>query len=266
MSFAPEWLALREGADAEARSAELLEPLRRALRDRRLNRTPLVVRDLGCGTGSMGRWLSARLDGPQHWILHDHDPALLARAAAALAGPGRTTEPREGDLTALRADDLAGTDLVTASALLDLLTAKEVRSLAAACTAAGCPALLTLSVTGRVEFDPAEPLDAEFAAAFDEHQRRRTSGRRLLGPDAVPIATGAFEDLGGTVLTSPSPWWLGPRRPELTRWWLRDWVGTACEQRPELAPEAPAYLRRRLGAPFRVSVWHADLLALPGAP
>ncbi len=61
---------------------------------------------------------------------------------------------------------------MTASALLDLLTADEVDALADACAAAGCPALLTLSVTGSVGFFPAEPLDAVFAAAFDAHQRR----------------------------------------------------------------------------------------------
>ena len=70
--FAPEWLALREGADAAARSAELLEPLRA-----RLPEGERVIRDLGCGTGSMARWLVPRLPGPQHWILTDHDPALL---------------------------------------------------------------------------------------------------------------------------------------------------------------------------------------------
>ena len=82
---------------------------------------------------------------------------------------------------------------MTASALLDLLTADEVDALADACVAAGCPALLTLSVTGSVGFFPSEPLDAVFAAAFDAHQRRTVDGRRLLGPDAGAAAESAFD-------------------------------------------------------------------------
>ena len=261
MSFAPEWLALREQADADARAAELLDPLRRALVDR----NPLVIRDLGCGTGSMGRWLARRLDGPQHWVLHDRDRRLLDLAGATMTGQDITVETREGDLTALHADDLVGTSLVTASALLDLLTSDEVNGLAMACAGAGCPALLTLSVAGLVELDPPDPLDAEFTEAFNAHQRRSVDGRGLLGQDAVPAAVAAFERLGAAVSTRPSPWRLGSDRARLAQRWLRGWVDAACEQQRGLAQEAPAYLRRRLAGELRVVVHHTDLLALPTA-
>ncbi|MDQ2587332.1 class I SAM-dependent methyltransferase [Saccharothrix yanglingensis] len=252
--FAPEWLALREGADADARSTALVDRLVGI----HLNRDPLVVRDLGCGTGSQGRWLGRRLGGAQHWVLHDRDPRLLDLARSGVTGPGVTAETREGDLTALTAADLAGTSLVTASALLDLLTADQVRGLAGACAGAGCPALFTLSVVGRVEFAAAEALDAAFEAAFNDHQRRGG----LLGPDAVGAAAAAFGELGATVTTSPSPWRLGPERAALAREWLRGWVGAAVEQEPGLADEAPDYLRRKAADP-RVVVHHADLLAVP---
>lgn len=271
--FTPHWLALREDADAAARAADLLGPLRGHLAAAPRGTGPLVVRDLGCGTGSMGRWLSGRLPGPQHWILHDHDPALLALAAASLggltAGGGPVTaETREGDLTRLSAADLAGTSLVTASALLDLLTADEIDALAATCTTAGVPVLFGLSVVGEVELGPADPLDAEIAAAFDAHQRRRAGGRELLGPDALAAATLAFTRHGATVTTRPSPWRLGPNEAALTAEWLRGWVGAAVEQEPALAARAGAYLRRRLDAcaagELTAVVGHGDLLALPG--
>ena len=151
----PDWLALREPADAVARAPELPGSSRAARRAGR----PLVIRDLGCGSGSLGRWLAPQLPGPQHWILHDRDTALLARAEAtcpdaAADGTPITTEAEPGDLTRLDAAQLADTSLVTASALLDLLTADEVDALVDACTAAGCPALLTLSVAGSVGFVP----------------------------------------------------------------------------------------------------------------
>jgi hypothetical protein len=267
--LAPEWLGLRENADAAARAARLLELLRGWLPD-----GELVIRDLGCGTGAMSRWLAGRLPGPQHWVLHDRDPDLLARAAAGPPPADRDGWPvsvtlAPGDLTRLTAADLAGTSLVTASALLDLLTADEVDRLAEACVQAGCPALLTLSVTGRVGLTPSDPLDAEVAAAFDAHQRRTDVGRRLLGPDAVPVAVAAFQARGASVHRRPSPWRLGADRAGLAAEWLRGWVGAAREQRPDLATDA--YLRRRLDAcaasELRVVVHHGDLLALPpGGP
>ncbi|GAA0559695.1 methyltransferase domain-containing protein [Actinomadura livida] len=261
MSFDPSWLTLREGADAVARASELLDPLRDALPPGE----PLVIWDLGCGTGSLGRWLSGRLRGPQHWILQDHDPALLdlARENAYVTADGlpATIETRKGDLGSLRASDLVGASLVTASALLDVLTAAEIESVAAA---VGCPALLTLSVVGRVRLNPPDPLDGEIAAAFDAHQRRDG----LLGPDAVTAATEAFGRRGASVRTRPSPWRLGPGQAALTAEWLRGWVGAAVEQRPELGPAADDYLRRRLAecaaGGLTAEVHHVDLLALPG--
>jgi len=270
---APDWLALREGADASARSSELVERLRAHLTAGARPGAPAVIRDLGCGTGSMGRWLAGRLPGPQRWILHDRDPGLLARAAAGMPGAAAdgapvTARTCEGDLTSLRASDLAGTSLVTASAVLDLLTAEEVDGLAAACVRAGCAALLTLTVIGCVEIAPADPLDVAFAAAFDSHQRRNTGGRRLLGPDAGAAAVDAFARRGATVHSRPSPWSLGAERAELAQEWLRGWIGAACAQQPDLERHAGGYLRRRLDASsageLRVVVGHVDVLALPG--
>ncbi|GLZ35792.1 hypothetical protein Lesp02_79790 [Lentzea sp. NBRC 105346] len=257
--FAPEWLALREKADADARATELLD----YLRDSILNRSGVSVRDLGCGTGSMGRWLAGKLSGVRHVVLHDRDPRLLGLAEASMSALGITVETREGDLAALKADDLAGADLVTCSALLDLLTADEMNALAAACVHGGVPALFTLSVAGRVELTPAEPLDAAFQDAFNAHQRRVEGGRRLLGPDAPEAAAEAFAQLGADVRTAPSPWRLGPDQAALTAEWLRGWVGAAVEQEPELAEQAGPYLERRLSGELNAVVHHIDLLAIP---
>lgn len=250
--FSREWLALREPADADARADDLLIPLRAHLGAR-----DLVIRDLGSGTGSMARWLSPRLLTPHRWVLTDRDPDLLVHAAV----PGAVTDLR--DLTSLTPEDLSGTALVTGSALLDLLTAEEVTGLAELCVKAGCPALFALSVVGRVELDPPDPLDEAVTSAFNAHQRRTVDGRALLGPDAVPVLSRVFEDLGATVHRCPSPWRLGPDHPELTTAWLQGWLGAACEQDEELADVAGSYLRRRLTGPLRATVHHEDLLAIP---
>ncbi|MGK9462488.1 class I SAM-dependent methyltransferase [Streptomyces sp. G6] len=265
--FAPEWLRLREPADGAARAHDLLDPLRIRLANLPSRADGLVVHDVGCGTGSMGRWLAPLLDGAQHWVLHDRDPYLLHFAAvgaprSAADGSRVTVETRRGDLARLTPDALAGAGLVTASALLDVLTAEEVGALAAACAAVGCPALLTLSVAGRVELTPAHPLDAEIVEAFNEHQRRAG----MLGPDAVTCAAEAFAAHGATVREHPSEWRLGPDEAALAAQWLRGWVGAAVEQRPELGEPARRYLEERLAAcaagELGVVVHHTDLLAL----
>ena len=264
------WLALREPADAAARARGLVEHLAPHL--------PAtggeVIHDLGCGTGSMGRWLAPQLRGPQHWVLHDRDTDLLEVAAADPLGPAAdgaavTIEARESDISRLAPFDLADASLITASALLDLLTGDELAGLAAVCASARCPVLLTLSVVGRVELAPADPLDSRVAAAFDAHQRRSTTRGRLLGPDAVEAAVEEFERLGAEVLVRSSPWRLGPFEADLAAEWFAGWVGAACEQRAELAAEIAVYARRRqaeaTAGELAVTVDHADLLVLPRA-
>jgi hypothetical protein len=263
-----EWLALREPADAAARSRDLAA---------RLASTPpaggrWTIHDLGGGTGSMGRWLAPLLPGPQLWVVHDRDADLLGPAAAASPGPAAdgapvSIEARRSDITALPVGEMAGASAITASALLDMLTAEELDSLVSACAVAGCPALLTLSVVGRVELTPPEPLDERIAAAFNDHQRRVTDRGALLGPDAFAYAVRRFDALGADVLVRPTPWRLGAEHAGLIGEWFSGWVDAACEQEPGLAAEAAAYRRRRrdqaAAGELAVLVGHADLLAIP---
>jgi hypothetical protein len=220
----------------------------------------------------MGRWLAPLLPGPQHWVVHDRDADLLEVAAAEPPGPAAdgaavTVEPKQSDVTRLQAGDLADASLIAASALLDLLTEDELAGLVTVCGGAGCPTLLTMSVVGRVDLTPADPLDRRVAAAFDAHQRRTTVRGRLLGPDAVALAVEEFDRLGAEVLVRPSTWRLGALQADLAAEWLTGWVGAACEQQVELAAETDVYTRRRLAeaqaGQLAVTVDHADVLALP---
>jgi hypothetical protein len=252
----PDWLDLREPADAAARSGELAERLAR--------RVPaagrLVIHDLGGGSGAMGRWLAPWLPGRQHWVIHDRDADLLELAVGA--PPRRATvEARRSDLACLTPDDVAGADLVTASALLDLLTADELVRILRAC--AGRPMLFVLTVVGRVALTPAHPLDAQIRAAFNAHQRRD----RLLGPDAVNAAIEELRGTGAEILVRPSPWRLDAAHADLAAAWLDGWVAAACEQEPALTADAGAYRERRraqaAAGELAVTVDHADLLVLP---
>jgi hypothetical protein len=264
----PEWLTLREPADAAARAPSLVQEVRSHLPSDGW----AAVHDLGSGTGSMARWLAVQLPGPQHWVMYDRDEELLTRAAAdppagASDGAPVTIEARQCDITRLVPDELAGAHLITASALLDMMTAEELDRLIVTCAGAGCPVLLTLTVTGRVDLSPADPFDQAVTDAFNAHQRRMAGTRRLLGPDAAGAAVDACTRLGLEVLCRPSPWLLGAGQAALSAEWFSGWLGAACEQQPELGAVAPSYARRRLAEAVEgrlsVTVHHQDLLARP---
>jgi hypothetical protein len=252
----PDWLLLREPADAAARSGELADRVGRHL----ATAGRLVIHDLGGGSGAMRRWLASRLPGPQHWVVHDRDAGLLKLAVADAPGPV-TVEGRRSDITRLTRGELAGASLVTASALLDLLTADALARMLVAC--AGSLMLLALTVVGRVTLTPEEPLDALIGAAFNAHQRRGL----LLGPDAVAAAVDELRGTGAEVFVRPSPWQLDAAHADLATEWFGGWVAAACEQEPALAAEAGAYRDSRLAqaaaGELAVTVDHADLLVLP---
>ncbi|MFE5671363.1 SAM-dependent methyltransferase [Agromyces sp. NPDC056523] len=262
-----EWLALREPEDARARS----ERLARAAA-RRLGPGPTAIHDLGSGTGSMMRWLAPLLPGPQTWVLHDWNTDLVDRAVNGVVPRDFDGRPvamltRTGTLADLDAQDLAGASLVTASALLDVLTSEEIRAVIRACVGIGCPVLLSLSVTGEVRLDPRDPLDDAVGSAFNAHQERDAGRRRLAGPSGIALAHRLFLEAGWNVRTAGSPWRLGDHDPRLLEQWFDGWLDAALEQRADLRVDGVAYRELR-SAQWRrgalsALVVHTDLLAWP---
>lgn len=268
LEVSSDWLALREPEDAEARSLDLAIAAAELLPE-----GPAVVHDLGSGTGSMMRWLAPHLPAPQTWLLHDWNADLTEQAIALPRARSRdgaevSAIGRVGSLTELSETDLAGASLVTASALLDVLTSAEVHALVGACVAAGCPALLSLSVTGTVRLTPRDELDTTVNDAFNAHQLRDANGRRQLGRYAAPIARGLFAEAGWNVRQSTTAWRLNHSQGTLLREWFDGWLDAAVEQQPELSTEAERYRARRLAQLERrelsAEVDHVDLLAWPG--
>ncbi len=262
-----DWLALREAEDARARSAELAAAVPALL-----PAGTLTVHDLGSGTGSMVRWLAPRLPGPQTWVLHDWNADLTRRALDVEAPRDRegapvSLVPQIGELGELSAAHLNGAALVTASALLDVLTAREAHSLVDACVGAGAPALLSLSVTGEVHLRPRDAGDSAYSNAFNTHQTRETDGRRLLGRHGAPIVKGLFELAGWKVRTTRTHWLLDAGRTLLLQEWLNGWVDAAEEQDPGLRERFEGYRDLRSAQLARgrlsVDVVHTDLLAWP---
>jgi SAM-dependent methyltransferase len=269
VQVSPAWLALRESADAAARASRLVGAIRRCVGS---DGNGTVIHDLGCGTGSMARWLAPLLTGGQHWVLYDHDAGLLEAATAGMPvesadGAAISVEGRHRDVTRLGRRELAGASMITASALLDILTVEELDRLVTSCLAARCPALITLTVTGRIRLTPADPLDRVIAAAFNANQRRTSGGRRLLGPDAAVAAAARFTREGADVIVRPSPWRLGPDDAVLATEWFGGWYDAAMRERPDLRVATFAYAARRRAdaviGRLRVTVHHTDVLVRP---
>lgn len=267
LEVSSDWLALRETQDARARSLELARSAAAMMTAR-----PIVVHDLGSGTGSMMRWLAPLLPGPQEWVLHDWNARLTDRAVDGPLprdGAGRSVSvaSRVGELADLRAADLSGASLVTASALLDVLTARELHAIVEACVDSGAPALLALSVTGEAHLDPWDPRDAVAGRAFNAHQRREVDGRRLLGRYGAPIARGLFERAGWRVRVASTTWQLDAGESRLLGEWFDGWVDAAAELRPELRDELADYRQVRWSQLQRGAlsavIHHRDLLAWP---
>ena len=267
LEVSSDWLALREAEDSRARSAELVRSARALLPG-----GPITVHDLGSGSGSMMRWLAPLLPGPQTWVLHDWNPGLLQHALERaaprdLSGTPVSVSSRVGELERLDGTQLAGATLVTASALLDVLTAPEAHAVADACIEVGAPVLLSLSVTGEAELRPWDARDTLFEAAFNDHQRREVDGRRLLGRYGAPIVRGLFAHARWNVRTARTAWNLGERDPRLLREWFDGWADAAEEQRPGLRDECAGYRELRRGqldhGELSAVVYHLDLLAWP---
>ena len=86
------------------------------------DRRSLAITDLASGTGSTLRAISSRLPRRQRWRLVDHDPELLERASSALAAGRRCRDGLRRYLIEVKSVLRERADLVTASALLDLVS------------------------------------------------------------------------------------------------------------------------------------------------
>jgi Methyltransferase domain len=259
------WLALREPADHAARSAALTRLVTDLLpRDRTLRAV-----DLGTGTGSNVRYLATHLPVQQEWLLVDRDPELLAEAVEALR-PLRhvLVETCEMNLGQLDASLSPRRDLVTASALLDLVSDSWLSALAAHCRSAGAVALFTLTYNGRSMCLPVEPEDDMIRELMNQHQRQNDKGfGRAAGPDAMGVAARSFCAAGFHARRDASDWVLPPGADQLQKQLVEGWAQAAREVVPTIAPMIDDWLRRRLehiaAGRSQITVGHEDLAAWP---
>ena len=279
------WLAMREPADVAARSTALTSAIVDALG----GNEPLSVLDLGAGTGSNVRYLAGHLPAQQRWLLVDRASTLLAEAPArtrswgALRGFDVTTdkdqfvirgrymecsvETRCLDLGGLADPRIFfGRHLVTASALLDLVSEAWLRALARHCRECGAAVLFALTYNGRSRCSPEEPEDDAIRELMNQHQRARDHGfGPAAGPAASQSAAECFAASGYHVQREASDWELPADMRALQRRLIEGWAEAALEVAPGEAALIESWLVRRLAHVeanrSRVIVCHEDLAA-----
>jgi hypothetical protein len=205
--------------------------------------------------------LAPRLPRPQEWLVVDRDPQLLDELTHRVDRLVTTHATNLGSL----ADDLfTERDLVTASALLDLVSESWLASLAEHCRRVGATALFVLTYNGESRCTPVEPEDEFVRTLMNRHQQQNDKGfGRAAGPDATDVTERVFRDVGYVVTRARSDWVLDASTGALQRPLVEGWAHAAIEMAPEEQSAIDSWLQRRLrhiaDRRSRIVVGHEDL-------
>ena len=262
--FTAGWLRLREPYDARARNLEVLGRLVAW----RMGRGQMRVVDLGSGTGTNLRRTAPELGGEQTWILVEWDPALIASGESQLVDANVAWRYRRLDL-ARELERVADEpcDLITASALLDLVSADWLDRLVALRQRCGAALYMTLTYVGRTCWSPVDPFDTAAAALVDRHQFTDKGFGLALGPAASHALQARLLPAEGRLFVGASNWGLGPQDREIQVSLLEGYVSAATTVCAAHAHEPRTWADRRLRLMDRglssLEVAHEDLLLLP---
>jgi SAM-dependent methyltransferase len=264
MSFSADWLALREPYDARARNPAVLDAAIASLR----GKGAIRIVDLACGTGSTLRAMASRIPATQNWRLVDNSLSLLARVSE-IGAPARvsfTPIPLDLDYDLEAALD-GPIDLVTTSALLDLVSDVWLERLVIEILARQIPIYAALSYDGRAEISPDHRHDAAMVEAVGMHQRQDKGFGPALGPSAAGSAVARFESLGYSVVHGAADWLFEPSDREIQTEIFSGWANTARELNVLPLTEVVEWLtfRRDAVAAGRSSlrIGHMDFFAEP---
>jgi hypothetical protein len=264
--FFAEWLALRESYDLRARNPNVLNRVAAAFK----SLDTISVVDLACGAGSTIRAISSHLPERQRWHLVDSDHRLLALACGGPPIGGVDRDAVQLDHSDNFEVVLEGAkDLITASALLDLVSSSWLDRLARESAARALPVYAALNFDGRIELSPADPLDAVIISAVNAHQRTDKGFGSALGPSAAAAAISRFEALGYSVAHGTSDWVIGTDDQEIQLELLGGWTAAASEIEALLHHDIGDWLARRKTAASKgvstMRVGHVDFFATPSA-
>lgn len=262
--FSAEWLALRENYDLRARNPIVLDSVATLFKS--LDAISIV--DLACGAGSSVRALSSHLPARQRWDLVDNDPRLLTVACSGKFNADVRLNAVPLDLGNNFEVTLDGTrDLITISALLDLVSENWLDRFTRHAAARALPVYAALTYDGRIDLSPADPLDWAITSAVNAHQRTDKGFGPALGPSAATAAISRFGALGYSVVHGNSDWVIGTADQEIQLELLAGWATAASEIEALPRRDVDNWLvRRKDEVSARAStmrVGHVDFFATP---
>ncbi len=280
--FDPEWLDLREPFDAQCRSEALVAKL-----IARLPARPRLL-DLGCGTGSLFRWLAPQIGRSQAWTIVDHSADVVEDAFETIADraegiglkvtfPGKRTMLVHAPGGAWRVEGLIADlndapgnlplhsmDAVVNSALCDLVSLPWLEKFAAALRV---PFYAALCVDGRDRFLPPHPADAIIAAGFRRDQARDKGFGHALGPQAAAAIEKVFAAKGYAVSSCTSDWRIPRMATEMLTELVQGHAGAAAAQNRRMRGRIASWHAARLADATRMRltarIGHRDVLAMP---
>lgn len=240
------------------------------------------VRLLSAAGRATARWARTRTGAP---------PVMTGAAPSSFATPGREADttrrahafavfgidardrwsadaiPLPEDLRALERLPFDRADLVTASALLDLVGEAWLRELVVRCAAAGAAVLWSLDVDGRARLAPADRADRLVRRDFARDTRRDKGLGPALSSQAGRRAAALLASAGYHVVRARSDWRIGVSRAAFADALLAGWATAATAARPSRARVHAEWLRRRRASlarrRLRILVGHTELAAWP---
>jgi hypothetical protein len=263
-SFSADWLALREPYDARARNPAVLDAVVASAKDC----LSMRIVDLGSGIGSALLALAPRLAARQVWRLVDNDLELLSHARNRTNSSAFAIEDYALDLNCSLQDALNGPiDLVTAFALLDLVSETWLERLVGKIVRRSIPIYATLTYDGRAEISPADQLDAAVVAAVNTHQRTDKGFGPARGLAAGYAAIARLESMKYSVVHGASDWVLGPDDREMQMRIFASWASAARETKQMSHSDMVGWLASRRDAVIAgcsfIRVGHVDFFATP---
>ena len=120
-------------------------------------------------------------------------------------------------------------DLVTTSALLDLVSETWLERLAVETRRPSIPFYAALSYDGRIELTPDDPDDAAIIAAVNAHQRTDKGFGPALGPLRQAFAVTRFQSLGYALVHGRVRLAFGPNDRDMQSQVLSGWASAAVD-------------------------------------
>ncbi len=286
-NFDIDWLAERYPFDVDARNKTIEQAALNHLKKDQ----PVVIVDVGAGTGSNCLYFLDKLQQDQSWIFIEKDqslaPALINRLTEyasyhkynwslkngvyEMLTPLKKVTFKVISDTFLKIDqivDLASVDLVVANAVFDLLSKVQISTFLDQLTKHKIACLFTLHYTG-MKFIPEDPFDQNYIDLYDSHMMRSQSFGQAMGKMAAAHLVQTFEAANYQLQKGDSSWNILQEDIKM-HYYLLNFMETALSElsyTEELQSYFPKWLKRKkeliITRQQGLEVMHLDLFACP---